>query len=342
MAVVSKIETVRNVIASVKYAKDGRDKKTKEEKCVYIGGYQIDPNNAIYQIRVTAKAFGKENQKVQAYSLITSFNGQEVTPEQAIQITKEAWERSTKLMNGCFPCAFYVHGNTDNIHVHQIVGAIDGQTGVKLHQKQMWRLVAEQTNEVCKAHDLSVIKEVANERKDRVEFHETKYSWKTDLKDRINQAMDKTLSQINCSIGQFRQSLSELGVKIHDRNHRVNTKIEFTGNGEAETEWKNQVIFMYEFTGKDKKKHKLKDYKLGGENYEQAVISADIKKQQLIYGQREPDLSWLAGRGERVEQEQRAGAELAQRGQSVENRLARKSGRANRGYEAGYFQGRSL
>ncbi|WP_407350099.1 relaxase/mobilization nuclease domain-containing protein [Lactococcus garvieae] len=342
MAVVSKIETVKNVIASVKYAKDGKDKTTKEEKCVCMGGYQIDPNNAIYQIRATAKAFGKENQKVQAYSLITSFKGQEVTPEQAVQITKEAWERSTNLMNGDFPCAFYVHGNTDNIHVHQIIGAIDGQTGLKLHQKQMWRLVADKTNEVCKEHDLSIIKEVANERKDRVEFHEMKYSWKTDLKERINQAMDKTLSQINCSIGYFRQSLSDLGVKIHDRNHRVNTQTEFTGNGEAKTEWKNQVIFMYEFVGKDKKKHKLKDYKLGGENYEQAVISADIKKQQLIYGQRESDLSWLTGRGERVEQEQRASRELAKRGQTVENRLASTSQRTNRGYEAGYSHGRSL
>ncbi|AUS70620.1 relaxase/mobilization nuclease domain-containing protein [Lactococcus lactis] len=342
MAVVSKIETVKNVIASVKYAKDGKDKTTKEEKCVYMGGYKIDPNNAIYQIRATAKAFDKENQKVQAYSLITSFKGQEVTPEQAMQLTKEAWKRSTKIMNGDFPCAFYVHGNTDNIHVHQIIGALDGQTGLKLHQKQMWRLIADKTNEVSKEQGVSVIKEIANERKDRVEFHETRYSWKTDLKERINQAMDKTMSQINCSIGQFRKSLLELGVKIHDRNHRVNTKTEFTGNGEANTEWKNQAIFMYEFTGKDKKKHKLKDYKLGGENYEQAVISADIKQQQLMYEQREPDLSWLAGRGKRIEQEQQASRELAQRGQAVENRLARKSQRANRGYEAGHSHGRSL
>lgn len=42
MAVVGKINSVQSVVASIKYARDGRDKNNGEEKCVGATGYGID------------------------------------------------------------------------------------------------------------------------------------------------------------------------------------------------------------------------------------------------------------------------------------------------------------
>lgn len=281
------ITTTGSVRASFRYAKDGKDRETGQDKCIAMSGYKIDPNNAHYQIKATAKAYGKENQKVQAYNIVTSFKGQEVSPEKALQVAKEAWQRATKHMNGDFPCAFYVHGNTENIHVHALAQAIDPATGTKLHQKQMWRLIAEKTDQVCLEQGLSIVQDKALERQDRMEYHlnqgkNPKYSWKTDLKERINTAMERTFEQAACSLELFKQKMQEVGVKIHERNHRVLAEpVKFTDNGQtAPTKWETQAIFMYEFEGKDQKKHKAKDYKLGGINYERYEITADIEQRQ--------------------------------------------------------------
>lgn len=262
MAVVGKINSVQSVVASIKYARDGRDKDNGEEKCVGSTGYGIDPDYAEWQIRATARAYGKEK-GVQGYSMVTSFKEGEISPQEALEVTQEAWLRTTREMNGDFPCAFYVHGNTNHIHVHAVAGAIDPQTGVKLHQKKMWELLADKTNEVCREHNLSVIAEKTEKRQDRVEFHLNQrgtYSWKTDLKERIEKAMTPALQNVK----DFKANLQQLGVTLHDRMRQ------------------GEPIFLYEFLGKDHKNHKIKDFKLGGTAYQRQPILEKIKDKSNI------------------------------------------------------------
>lgn len=257
MAVIGKINSVGNVTASVKYARDGLDKETKEDKCVASDGYGIDPDVAEWQIKATARAYGK-GKGVEGYSIVTSFKEGEISPQKALEVVKETWTRTTKDMNGDFPCAFYVHGNTNNIHVHAVAGAVDPQTGVKLHQKRMWELMKEKSDQVCKEYGLSVIQEKAEKRQDRIEYHLNKqgaYSWKSELKERIEKALTPAVQ----SVEDFKQNLKALGVELHNRMR------------------KQSPIFMYEFTGKDGKHHKAKDYKLGGTVYERKPLEAKIK-----------------------------------------------------------------
>lgn len=256
MAVIGKINSVENVTASVKYARDGLDKDTKEIKCVVSGGYGIDPDVAEWQIKATARAYSKEK-GIEGYSIVTSFKEGKISPERALEVVKETWERVTKEMNGDFPCAFYVHGNTDHVHVHAVAGAVDPQTGVKLHQKRMWELMRDKSDEVCREYGLSVVEEKAEKRQDRIEYHLNKqgtYSWKTELKERIEKAFTPAIQ----SIEDFKQSLRNLGVELHSRMR------------------KQEPIFMYEFTGKDGKQHKAKDFKLGGMAYERQYLENKI------------------------------------------------------------------
>lgn len=258
MAVIGKINSVTNVTASVKYARDGLDRQTKELKCVGSDGYGINPDYAEWQIKATAKAYGKQR-GVEGYSMVTSFKEGEISPKNALIVVKEAWKRTTREMNGDFPCAFYVHGNTKNIHVHAVAGAIDPQTGVKLHQKRMWELLAEKTNEVCKEVGLSVIADRAEKRQDRFEYHLNKqgaYSWKSELKEVIEQALTSSVR----SSENFIANLQALGVQVKHR----------TRQGEP--------IYLYEFVGQDGKTHKAKDYKLGGTAYERQHLLEKIQE----------------------------------------------------------------
>lgn len=259
MAVVGKINSVSSIVASIKYARDGLDRDSKLEKCVASSGYGIDPEYAEWQIKATARAYGKEK-GVQGYSMVTSFKEGEISPQEALEVVKETWRRMTGRMNGDFPCAFYVHGNTKHIHVHSVAGAIDPQTGVKLHQKRMWELMTEISDQVCQEHGLSVVTEKTMERADRFECHlraKGLYSWKEDLKRRIDGAVSRLRG---FTIGEFRQRLQDVGVIAHDRKR------------------KNKPIFMYEFVGEDNKQHKIKDYKLGGFSYEYQNIAELLLK----------------------------------------------------------------
>ncbi|MFZ2484139.1 MAG: relaxase/mobilization nuclease domain-containing protein [Streptococcus parauberis] len=257
MAVIGKINSVQSVVSSVKYARDGLDKDTKEIKCVEKDGYNINPDKAEWQIKSTAKAYGKEG-GVEGYSMVTSFKQGEITPEKALEVVKKTWIETTKDMNGDFPCAFYVHGNTDNIHVHSVAGAIDPQTGIKLSQHRMWELMKYHSDSICLENGLSVITEKAEKRMDHVEFHLNKkgaYSWKSELKEKIEVAFNPSVKNLE----DFKSNLKSLGVKVHDRVRN------------------NEQIFMYEFTGKDNKIHKAKDFKLGGSAYEKQTLNRKAK-----------------------------------------------------------------
>ncbi|WP_153056682.1 relaxase/mobilization nuclease domain-containing protein, partial [Streptococcus suis] len=85
----------------------------------------------------------------------------------------------------------------------------------------------------------------AEKRQDRFEYHLNKqgaYSWKSELKEYVEQALTSSVR----SSEDFIANLQALGVQVKHR----------TRQGEP--------IYLYEFVGQDGKTHKAKDYKLGG------------------------------------------------------------------------------
>ena len=90
----------------------------KTENGVYINSYgcSTDFQKATEEF-LSVRSFGSGKGTVLAQHIYQSFQGHEVTPEQAIQIGEELAER---LLKGKFQYIIATHTNTDNIHNHII------------------------------------------------------------------------------------------------------------------------------------------------------------------------------------------------------------------------------
>ncbi|XBG92085.1 relaxase/mobilization nuclease domain-containing protein (plasmid) [Enterococcus cecorum] len=256
------VSSTRNVIAALKYARDGKDKE--QDKCVAQSGYGTNPKQSEWEFLAVRNAYHKNN-GIQGHIIIQSFPTGEVSPKQANQLGLQLVTKINEQLPQEYQAAIYTHGNTDQIHNHIIINAVSAENGRKYTKYKQWEFVKDLNDELMRAHGLSIPERVA-ERETLVEQKLTekeKYSWKSDLKQRINQAMDEVMSKVEPTIDAFKQQLKQLGVLVHDRKR------------------KGVPIFMYQFTDEEEKDRKCKDFKLGGANYEKAEIESDIQRQQI-------------------------------------------------------------
>src|SRR5699024_12563660 len=79
------------------------------------------------------------------------------TPEKANQVGLELAE---KLAPG-HEVAVYTHDDTDHIHNHIVINSVNFETGKKYqaHGKEAIERARSVSDEVCKSHDFSVVKE---------------------------------------------------------------------------------------------------------------------------------------------------------------------------------------
>lgn len=256
------VSSTRNVIAALKYARDGKDKQ--QDKCVAQSGYGTNPKQSEWEFLAVRNAYQKKH-GIQGHIIIQSFPTGEVSPKQANQLGLQLITKINEQLPQEYQAAIYTHGNTDQIHNHIIINAVSAENGRKYTKYKQWEFVKDLNDELMQAHGLSVPERVA-ERETLVEQKLTKkgkYSWKADLKQRINQAMDEVMSKVEPTIDAFKQQLKRLGVLVHDRKR------------------KGVPIFMYQFTDEEEKDRKCKDFKLGGANYEKAEIESDIQRQRI-------------------------------------------------------------
>src|SRR5699024_8158367 len=148
--------------------------------------YKIDINNAKLKKKQTRKLINK-NDSIQAQHVIQSFKPDEDTPEKANQVGLELAE---KLAPG-HEVAVYTHDDTDHIHNHIVINSVNFETGKKYqaHGKEAIEHARSMSDEVCKRHDLSVVKvHNASVRHILAEQHlleKNKTSWKDELREAI-------------------------------------------------------------------------------------------------------------------------------------------------------------
>ena len=91
--------------------------------------------------------------------IIQSFNGQEVTPEQALEIGKELCRR---LLKSQYQYVLAVHTDTENVHCHIIfnnANMINVKTFETLENRwteKSWKRLQEISDEICKEHGLNM------------------------------------------------------------------------------------------------------------------------------------------------------------------------------------------
>ena len=165
-----------------------------EKRAVEKDGYNLDIDYAKSQMKQTRELFSK-NDGIQAHHVIQSFKPDEVTPEKANQVGLELAE---KLAPG-HEVAVYTHDDTDHIHNHIVINSVNFENGKKYqaHGNEAIERARSLSDEVCKSHDLSVVKEHnASVRHTLAEQHlleKNKPSWKDELREAIEYARDSSI-----------------------------------------------------------------------------------------------------------------------------------------------------
>src|SRR5699024_836239 len=145
------------------------------------------------QMKQTRELFSR-NDGIQAHHVIQPFKRDEVTPEKAHQVR-------LALANRLAPnheVAVYTHDDTNHVHNHIVINSVNYENGKKYQAqgKEAIERARSLSDEACKSHDLSVVKEHnASVRHTLAEQHlleKNKISWKDELREAIEYARDNS------------------------------------------------------------------------------------------------------------------------------------------------------
>ncbi len=193
-----------------------------EKRAVLKDGLNLDVNYAKSQFKQVREAYGNQG-KTQAYASRISFSPKEFDPKNEID-QKKALDIAKEVYQKTYPnqqVALYEHADTDALHIHAVIGAIDLETGKKMHgnwQEYREKLV-HNTDEIVQKHGLEVT-QVDPERYEKRSMAEIKMhdrgqpTWK----DQIRQAVDSTMSnQLIHDFQTFRDDLKQKAIDVWER-----------------------------------------------------------------------------------------------------------------------------
>ena len=139
-------------------------------------------------------AYGKDD-GVQAHTVIQSFKPNETTKEQANQIGLEL----AREIAPNHQVAVYTHDDTDHMHNHIVINAVNLEDGKKYQSNAKQRhLIREKSDEICLNHGLSVVKEKTKAVRYTLAEQELlkkgKSSWKNQIRKAINYTKENATS----------------------------------------------------------------------------------------------------------------------------------------------------
>ena len=137
--------------------------KTENQKYVYCYGCTEDGKSAEQEF-LAIRDFGTGKGDVLAQHIKQSFVGQEVTPEQALEIGIKTAER---LLENKYQYIVATHTDKDNIHNHIIFNNINFENFRTFEWQQnrggkSWKKLREINDDVCREYNLSVIEKPIN------------------------------------------------------------------------------------------------------------------------------------------------------------------------------------
>lgn len=193
-----------------------------EKRAVLKDGLNLDVDYAKSQFKQVREVYGNQG-KTQAYASRISFSPKEFDPtneddqQKALDIAKEVYQKTYPNQQ----VALYEHADTDALHIHAVIGAIDLETGKKMHgnwQEYREKLV-HNTDEIVQKHGLEVTK-VDPERYEKRSMAEIKMHGRGQptWKDQIRQAVDSTMSNpLIRDFQTFRDDLKQKAIDVWER-----------------------------------------------------------------------------------------------------------------------------
>ena len=193
-----------------------------EKRAVLKDGLNLDVNYAKSQFKQVREVYGNQG-KTQAYASRISFSPKEFDPKNEID-QKKALDIAKEVYQKTYPnqqVALYEHADTDALHIHAVIGAIDLETGKKMHgnwQEYREKLV-HNTDEIVQKHGLEVT-HTDPERYEKRSMAEIKMQdrGQPTWKDQIRQAVDSTMSnQLIRDFQAFRDDLKQKAIDVWER-----------------------------------------------------------------------------------------------------------------------------
>lgn len=126
----------------------------KTEDMKYCDGINCNPNTSYQEMMMTKEQYGKTDGR-QYLHYINSFKGHEVTPDQALELTRELVQRN-KAFDG-FEVLITAHTNEENLHCHIVVNSVSCEDGHKFQlSPSQYKAWMEQNHDLCREHGLSI------------------------------------------------------------------------------------------------------------------------------------------------------------------------------------------
>ena len=199
---------------------------------LYVFSYGCDESPALaHKDFEDIRSLGTRKSRVLSEHIIQSFNGQEVTPEQALEIGKELCRRCLKSQN---QYVIAVHTDTANPHCHIIfnnTNMINFKTFETLENRwteKSWKRLQEISDEICKEHGLYVIKHPERSKgKSYYEWdmHRQGISWKTKLKWEIDECVKESHN-----FDEFLQVCKKHNIEaVYNPAHKIDLKFRMDG-----------------------------------------------------------------------------------------------------------------
>ena len=193
----TKISSTKSTSRAINYAE-----KRAEEK----SGLNCDVEYAKSAFKASREVYGKTDGN-QGHVIIQSFKPGEVTPKQCNALGLELAEK----MVPEHQVAIYTHSDTDHIHNHIVINAVNLETGKKFNNdKQALRDLRKANDEVCLNHGLSIPEPTSELRYTQAEqnlIDKGKKSWKNE----VRMAIDETQAT---DMDSFKEQLLPKGITV--------------------------------------------------------------------------------------------------------------------------------
>lgn len=190
------------------------------EKAMVKSGINCDPEYAKKQFQVTREIHGK-NTGIQVHSITQSFKPGELTSKKANEIGIELAEKVAK----GHEVVIYTHTDREHIHNHIVINAVNYENGKKYQSnKKDLYIIREQSDKICKEHNLSVIQEpnakIRYTLAEKSIIEQGKISWK----DELRQVIDLEKSQSK-GYNDLKLNLKEkYGIEVNERGKNITFK----------------------------------------------------------------------------------------------------------------------
>lgn len=208
-----------------------------EKRAVEREGLNLPAEIAKSQFKTTRMLWGK-TEGIQAHHVIQSFKPGEVTPKLANEIGQQLAQEIAK----GHEVVVYTHTDKAHIHNHIVINAVSYEDGKKYqaHGKDTIDRVRDISDRLCQERGLSVVKEKTAEVRytlaERALVEKDQYSWKDEIREKINDA-----KQTSRSYEDFKQNLLDKhGIEIRERgkhttyiNHENGKRVRGNKLGEA-------------------------------------------------------------------------------------------------------------